>query len=443
MTEGSRRPKRRHRRGCQDGLPWVLLALGLAGCGPGVLEDPAPETGGAGGTSTGVPTSTTETGAASTGAATADDAGSETGIDVCPAVRPGGDACVEGQGGVWVPMTDIDSPTPRWGAAIVWTGDEAIVWGGVGQTDGSGELQRTGGAYDPAADTWRPLSTDGAPTARLWHTSIWTGHEMIVWGGSEGPIGGYSAFDDGARYAPQVDAWSPLATAAAPSPRWGHSVVWTGTEMIVWGGIDSSWAHLGDGSRYDPALDQWTPMSNSGAPSARAHHVGLWTGEEMLVWGRSEPGGRYDPAADTWTPMSTDGAPSYTDDVIGVWTGTRALFYNSSCCTGDEPPIVGIVSYDPATDSWATEMPLCTDSPNLSVAVWTGCELLVWVAWPHDEGDDSPDVLRFDGTTTWRASVAGSPERRYQSHYLWTGTGLLAWGGLGWTFADGGAVYYP
>jgi hypothetical protein len=41
----------------------------------------------------------------------------------------------------------------------------------------------TGGVYDPGADTWAATSTANAPAAREMHTAVWTGSEMIVWGG--------------------------------------------------------------------------------------------------------------------------------------------------------------------------------------------------------------------------------------------------------------------
>jgi N-acetylneuraminic acid mutarotase len=64
-----------------------------------------------------------------------------------------------------------------------------------------------------------------------------------------------------------------------------HTAVWTGTEMIVWGGYNgSSW--LNDGWRYDPATDQWTSMSSSNAPSARENHTAIWTGTEHDCVGR-------------------------------------------------------------------------------------------------------------------------------------------------------------
>jgi hypothetical protein len=38
--------------------------------------------------------------------------------------------------------------------------------------------------YAPDSNLWRSTSTSGAPSARASHTAIWTGSEMIVWGGA-------------------------------------------------------------------------------------------------------------------------------------------------------------------------------------------------------------------------------------------------------------------
>jgi hypothetical protein len=41
-----------------------------------------------------------------------------------------------------------------------------------------------GGRYNPAANSWTAVPTTGAPAARDYHTAVWTGSEMIVWGGN-------------------------------------------------------------------------------------------------------------------------------------------------------------------------------------------------------------------------------------------------------------------
>ena len=81
----------------------------------------------------------------------------------------------------------------------------------------------TGGRYDPATDSWRPTSTLNAPSVRASHTAVWTGSEMIVWGG-----GTFPDFNTGGRYDPATDSWRPTSTLNAPSARERHTAVWTG-----------------------------------------------------------------------------------------------------------------------------------------------------------------------------------------------------------------------
>ena len=71
------------------------------------------------------------------------------------------------------------------------------------------------------------------PTARAAHTAVWTGSEMIVWGGVNG---GNFLFNTGGRYNPSTDSWRATSITNAPSARYLHTAVWTGSEMIVWGG---------------------------------------------------------------------------------------------------------------------------------------------------------------------------------------------------------------
>lgn len=76
-------------------------------------------------------------------------------------------------------------------------------------------------------------------------------------------------------------------TAPCPlSPRVGHKAVWTGEEMIIWGGEEAAFAtYCGDGARYDPKSDRWTAMTMDGAPSERSHYGAVWTGKEMILRG--------------------------------------------------------------------------------------------------------------------------------------------------------------
>ena len=64
-----------------------------------------------------------------------------------------------------------------------------------------------------------------------------------------------------------------------------HTAVWTGSEMIVWGGLNG--VSLNTGGRYNPSTNSWTATSTTSAPDARAYHTAVWTGTQMIVWGGS------------------------------------------------------------------------------------------------------------------------------------------------------------
>ena len=83
------------------------------------------------------------------------------------------------------------------------------------------------------------------------------------------------------------DTWT--ATSGPPDGRVGHTAVWTGTEMIVWGGFRSVtlFTSFNTGGRYDPSMDNWTTTSTTNAPAGRSGHTAVWTGSEMIVWGGS------------------------------------------------------------------------------------------------------------------------------------------------------------
>src|SRR6266542_3527041 len=130
-------------------------------------------------------------------------------------------------------------------------------------------------------DTWSATTTTNAPVARDSHTAVWTGSKMIVWGGFGDCGFGYC--NSGGQYDPSTDTWTATSTTNAPDGRASHTAVWTGSEMIVWGGLAPNPANTG--GRYNPTTDSWTTTSTANAPLARVYHKVVWTGSEMIVWG--------------------------------------------------------------------------------------------------------------------------------------------------------------
>ena len=74
--------------------------------------------------------------------------------------------------------------------------------------------------------------------------------------------------------------------------------------MIVWGGFDNlNFVDFNTGGKYNPNTDSWTATSTNNVPDARQTHTTVWTGSEMIVWGGilinnfsfPRAGGKYQP----------------------------------------------------------------------------------------------------------------------------------------------------
>jgi hypothetical protein len=161
-------------------------------------------------------------------------------------------------GGSWTPIAPVPS-TVKAGAVSVWTGREVLFWGGADP------LKTTpGSAYDPATDAWRTLPPAPIAPDRSGTPFTWTGTELIVWGGyltGSRDVQRSGSAEGGAAFSPTTNEWRILPEAPI-APRSGAAFAWTGSEFVVWGGIewmigDGEPTKFGDGAAYNPATDQW------------------------------------------------------------------------------------------------------------------------------------------------------------------------------------------
>jgi N-acetylneuraminic acid mutarotase len=338
-----------------------------------------------------------------------------------PEVAGGG--CVDD---TWTATSTTNAPDGRTVHTAVWTGNEMIVWGGY---DGNNAVN-TGGRYDPATDSWTATSTINAPDARYAHTAVWTGTNMIVWGGT----GNISTFlNTGGRYDPSTDSWTATSTTNAPDARYFHTAVWADSEMIVWGGIGSV-MDVNTGGRYNPDTNSWTATSLVNAPEARDGHTAVWTGGEMIVWGGNDllgnifnTGGKYNPSSDSWTATSITNAPEARTVHTAVWTASEMIVWGGA---DDDSNFNTGGRYDPSTDSWtATSTTNAPDARGQHTAIWTDSEMIVWGG-----GDDITFFNsggRYDpATDSWTVtSTINAPEARIYHTAIWTDCKMIAWGG--------------
>ncbi len=301
---------------------------------------------------------------------------------------------------------------------------------------GDGQLRL---AQSAAGGTWRTLSDINAPPALKFSDPIWTGSAYIIWGGQDMSIG--SPSNKGAVFDNASEAWSATDTADPDTPdaRQWHTAVWTGTEMIIWGGSDSSYNYLNSGARYNPATDSWQPMTTTDAPTARINHAAVWTGDKMVVWGGGgastyNTGGIYDPVADSWTSTPTTDAPSARVRPVAIWTGDEVIIWGERNSAANQPLNDGKKLSNNLT-TWTDMTVAPIDGRAEHSTVWTGTEMIIWGGCNWTCGNWAADAVFFnDGaiytpaTDSWQLMAPAGPKRRAHSA-AWTGSAMIMTGG--------------
>ncbi|HZI38848.1 MAG TPA: hypothetical protein VFF24_11130 [Acidimicrobiia bacterium] len=380
--------------------------------GPGAedastVPEAAGATNGAGGTAgapaKGAPGTTASGPGSATGDSTSTSLGSAPGAIDAPGTGPSTATSAPGSGRGTTPSTP-PAVHPGWGLlpkapiegraahTAIWTGREMVLWGG--SPDFETDPSTDGAAFDPATRTWRMVPA--APLSpRFDARAFWTGREMVIYGGTsiEGVILG-----DGAAWDPATNRWRALP-ASPFGQRDGSVVAWAGDRLVVWGGSivlpedapEDAEKVRNDGAAYVPATDTWVPVP--AAPIVpRTGADSVWTGSRLVVTGGYHEGddddrvdgAAFDPVSGDWAPIAdrpTPGSCGGGAACEGVWTGKVALF-----------PVSG-VAYDPAANRWSTMAPVPTrDGPAPGEpVVWTGQRLISWGINAEDETDDSGD----------------------------------------------------
>ena len=343
--------------------------------------------------------------------------------------------------------TGANVPSARQYHAAVWTGTEMIIWGG----DNSSSCFDTGGRYNPSSNSWTATTQTNAPVPRTQHTALWIPNGMLIWGGYYWTSTN-NYLNSGSVYNPLTDSWAAIPDAGAPPPRNQHTAVWTGSQMIVWGGYRSSTArYFNTGGRYNPTTNSWTATSTINAPSARRTPTSVWTGTEMIVWGGNDgtyanTGAKYNPAADSWTPTSTTNAPLGRTINTAVWTGTYMIVWGGYWYDGVDHYLDSGDRYNPATNSWAgMQTPGFLASRYGHAAVWaaTAGQMIVWGGY-DDASYFKTGGLYNPGTNAWtQTTTDNAPAERAFVFAVSNGSQMIVWGGKNASYLGDGAIYDP
>lgn len=177
----------------------------------------------------------------------------------------------------------------------------------------------------PAAD---PYFLDKGPlSVRGGHSVLWTGEEMLVWGGSTGDDVGFLV--DGALFDPDTSTWRLLPPA--PLDPQQTVAVWTGQELIVVGSREAATYRTEDGWRELAVPDYSIVPGAASGFSIELGAASVWDGDQMLIWSGDDMAG-YDPITEVWQslpapPRSGNGRTLHADEGIVVAVG----FIEATC----------------------------------------------------------------------------------------------------------------
>ena len=229
------------------------------------------------------------------------------------------------------------------------------------------------GADEPAPEGWR-RGAPGPLRHRDFAAQVWTGTELVVWGGD--PEG-----DSGAAYDPKADRWRVIAPAPIPA-RCEPAVAWSGREVLVWGRAcrltPGQSRHDTAGAAYDPAADRWRVLPE-GPITAGSTTMSVWTGGEWVVANPAGPAAALDPAGGRWRTLAP--VPRPFTFVVGQWTGREVVVLGTDV-RGNGPSAAGAsfqhwaAALDPARNHWRA-----LPRPPLELgatAVWDGQRLVAW-----------------------------------------------------------------
>jgi hypothetical protein len=211
--------------------------------------------------------------------------------------------------------------------------------------------------------------------------------------------------------------------------------VWTGSEVIVWGGASAESASdpgrsLGDGASFNPEEGRWRPLPPSPFVDGLYRPMGAWDGSELIVIGtwcdaeippvtdgspppcpKGPAAAAYDPEAGTWRRLDPPPIP------VDSWSGERVV------AVGPEPVAVGgdgaarfafgwhaeAISWD-RDDGWTAVGPAVQGEENVALCADVVDGALAAVVLPQ-LGADRPSMVRTvgPGDRAWGSAIDLGP----------------------------------
>ena len=175
---------------------------------------------------------------------------------------------------IWSQINLDVNHIPRMYPEMHWTGAELLFSGGF--TNHDNPYQNFLIKYNPVTNIWSNLSNINSPSPRYGHVSILENNKLYVWGGIAGigdidtynngmnlghyifETNGVTVYNNGFIYDLNTNNWTSMSSGPLSSR---HLPVhcWIENKILIYGGVLSTGSP--DGALYDPQIDSWTMIS--------------------------------------------------------------------------------------------------------------------------------------------------------------------------------------
>ena len=282
-----------------------------------------------------------------------------------------------------------------------------------------------GAIYDPTTNLWTLISPAPlVPRTEATVVALPSTHEILVWGGMNdgfsAPPGtsGFPQYTDGAAYSLVTGKWRTIATS--PFTAGADPITsWDGARLIMAFPSVSSEGEMPThaAAAYDPKADAWSTLplpsvSARVASSFAAVDRGVGARASTAFWGgftaitdgdmpTLRDGAWLDSSSGGWTTIPDPGLSLVPQDLTrNVAFGAKGRFYlwggqlSTSTSSGSSTLFRGGIVYDLSSGTWSRMPTAGAPSPRSNaVAVWTGCDAIVFGGW--SETGWSADGARF------------------------------------------------
>lgn len=253
----------------------------------------------------------------------------------------------------------------------------------------------------PGLERWTEIVPPQG-VARYQSAIVWTGKEVIFWGGHRSPGSGFAVGSPGFALDPNQMVWRMLPDAPIASVV-GPAAVWTGTEMIVCCGAAASAA-----AAYDPQRDTWRQLPDAPLASiSEDQAAGVWTGKEMAVVTRTGVAA-YSPDSNSWRAFDLPPELTMGRDNEIAWNGSDLIVWPSP-----QGRVTSLgAALDLVTGTW-TVLPPPPAWPAIPDLVVGGGRLFIWGGLPARESGSSEVAVgsQLDfRTSTWTEMPEPLPE---------------------------------